>query len=154
MVAACPHACFKVREERGLCYSIFAFSQMLSDAGVFGVYAGTSQAQANEMLAVCAAELTDCLVNITSDELSRSKQRLKASLLMRLDSVSAGLDVLPVRLPYFRPRDKDEIHEIEAVSQDSPHDLLPSSHKGVGNGNSRTSQWGHGNRRVGRFVSV
>ena len=116
----------KVREERGLCYSIFAFSQMLSDTGVFGVYAGTSQAQANEMLEVCAAELKDCLVNISADELSRSKQQLKAALLMRLDSVSASLDSLARQIALFgEPRDKDEmIREIEAVSQDSLQELV------------------------------
>ena len=116
----------KVREERGLCYSIFAFSQMLSDAGVFGVYAGTSQAQANEMLEVCAAELKDCLINISTDELSRSKQQLKAAVLMRLDSVSASLDSLARQIALFgEPRDKDEmIREIEAVSQDSLHALV------------------------------
>ena len=116
----------KVREERGLCYSIFAFSQMLSDAGVFGVYAGTSQAQANEMLEVCAAELKDCLINISTDELSRSKQQLKAAVLMRLDSVSASLDSLARQIALFgEPRDMDGmIREIEAVSQDSLHALV------------------------------
>lgn len=122
----------KVREERGLCYSIFAFSQMLSDAGVFGVYAGTSEAQANEMLEVCAAELKDCLVNISSDELSRSKQQLKAALLMRLDSVSASLDSLARQIALFgEPQDKDRmIREIEAVSQDSLHELVTRLTKG------------------------
>lgn len=116
----------KVREERGLCYSIFAFSQMLSDAGVFGVYAGTSEAQANEMLEVCATELKDCLVNISAEELSRSKQQLKAALLMRLDSVSASLDSLARQIALFgAPRSKDEmISEIDAVSQDSLHNLV------------------------------
>ena len=99
---------------------------MLSDTGVFGVYAGTSQAQANEMLEVCAAELKDCLVNISADELSRSKQQLKAALLMRLDSVSASLDSLARQIALFgEPRDKDEmIREIEAVSQDSLQELV------------------------------
>ena len=54
----------KVREDRGLCYSIFAFAQMMSDTGVFGVYAGTSEHTANEMLQVCVAELKDCLSNV------------------------------------------------------------------------------------------
>lgn len=116
----------KVREERGLCYSIFAFSQMLSDAGVFGVYAGTSAAQANEMLEVCATELNDCLANINADEILRAKQQLKAALLMRLDSVSAGLDSLARQITLFgEPQDKDDlIRDIEAVSRDSLQQLV------------------------------
>ena len=145
----------KVREERGLCYSIFAFSQMLSDAGVFGVYAGTSQAQANEMLEVCAAELKDCRINISTDELSRSKQQLKAAVLMRLDSVSASLDSLARQIALFgEPRDKDEmIREIEAVSQDSLHALVAQlTTSRPRDGHSRASQWGDGDRRAGRPV--
>ena len=116
----------KVREERGLCYSIFAFSQMLSDAGVFGVYAGTSSEQANEMLEVCAAELNDCLTNLNAEEILRAKQQLKAALLMRLDSVSAGLDSLARQIALFgEPQDKDDlIRDIEAVSRDSLQELV------------------------------
>ena len=111
----------KVREERGLCYSIFAFAQMMSDTGVFGVYAGTSEETANEMLKVCAAELTDCLSNIQADELLRSKQQLKASVLMRLDSVSATMDSLGRHIALFgKAQNKDQlIRSIEAVSIDS-----------------------------------
>ena len=111
----------KVREDRGLCYSIFAFAQMMSDTGVFGVYAGTSEETANEMLKVCAAELTDCLSNIQTDELLRSKQQLKASVLMRLDSVSATMDSLGRHITLFgKAQNKDQlIRSIEAVSIES-----------------------------------
>ena len=42
----------QVREERGLCYSIFSFAQMFTDTGLFGVYAGTSDKDFDEMLEV------------------------------------------------------------------------------------------------------
>ena len=115
----------KVREERGLCYSIFAFAQMMSDTGVFGVYAGTSEETANEMLKVCAGEFTDCLFNIQADELLRSKQQLKASVLMRLDSVSATMDSLGRHIALFgKAQHKEQlIQSIEAVSIDRLHML-------------------------------
>ena len=49
----------EVREKRGLCYSIFSFASMYADSGHFGIYAGTSADQVNEMLSVSAAELAD-----------------------------------------------------------------------------------------------
>ena len=115
----------KVREDRGLCYSIFAFAQMMSDTGVFGVYAGTSEDTANEMLQVCAAELKDCLSNVQADELLRSKQQLKASVLMRLDSVSATMDSLGRHIALFGEAQKKDylIQSIEAVSMESLHAL-------------------------------
>lgn len=115
----------KVREDRGLCYSIFAFAQMMSDTGIFGVYAGTSEEKANEMLHVCKAELRDCLSNIHADELLRSKQQLKASVLMRLDSVSASMDSLARHIALFgEVQNRDYlINSIQAVSMDSLHAL-------------------------------
>ncbi|MDA9289231.1 insulinase family protein, partial [Alphaproteobacteria bacterium] len=40
----------ELREKRGLCYSIFSFTQMQSSSGVFGFYAGTSPKDANQLL--------------------------------------------------------------------------------------------------------
>ena len=81
---------------------------------------------------MCATELKDCLVKISAEELSRSKQQLKAALLMRLDSVSASLDSLARQIALFgAPRSKDEmISEIDAVSQDSLHNLVAQLTKG------------------------
>ena len=80
---------------------------------------------ANEMLKVCAAEFTDCSFNIKADELLRSKQQLKASVLMRLDSVSATMDSLGRNIALFgKAQNKDKlIRSIEAVSMDSLHTL-------------------------------
>ena len=110
----------QVREERGLCYSIFSFAQLLSDNGVFGVYAGTSAEQLNEMLDVCAGALQDCSQNITDDEIARSKQQLKASVLMRRDSVQGMLDTTARQIILFDEiQDKDQlIRDIDAVSRE------------------------------------
>ena len=61
------------------------------------------------------------LVQYTADELLRSKQQLKASVLMRLDSVSATMDSLGRHIALFgKAQNKDQlIRSIEAVSIDS-----------------------------------
>ncbi len=108
----------QVREERGLCYSIFSFSQLLSDNGVFGVYAGTSEHQLNEMLTVATAALWDCTHSITDDELARAKQQLKAASLMRRDSVNGMMESTARQLILFgEVLDRDKlIADIDAVS--------------------------------------
>lgn len=110
----------QVREERGLCYSIGSFSQLLSDNGVFGVYAGTSDNQLTEMLQVTAAALQDCSVNITEEELARAKSQVKSGVLMRRDSVYGMMESTARQLIlYGKVSDRDQlIADINAVSRD------------------------------------
>src|SRR5207237_10193981 len=41
----------EAREKRGLCYSIYAFSNGFLDSGFLGIYAGTGQSEAGEISA-------------------------------------------------------------------------------------------------------
>jgi len=109
----------KVREERGLCYSVFSFAQMFSDTGLFGVYAGTAADSIDELLSVCAAELRDCVRATHMDEIARAKQQLRAGLLMRSDSVSSMMEATARQLAVFgRTTDNEELlAKIEAVSR-------------------------------------
>ncbi len=72
----------EVREKRGLCYSVFSFGQMLSDHGVFGVYAGTDANDANELINVACGELAALSQNTLEEELARAKAQMRSSLLM------------------------------------------------------------------------
>ena len=48
----------EVREKRGLCYTISAFHMPYSDTGLFGLYAGTDEADAPELMRVVIDEIT------------------------------------------------------------------------------------------------
>ena len=100
----------EVREKRGLCYSVFSFASMYSDSGHFGVYAGTSAATANEMLAVTAEQLADLAGGVDADELDRAKAQLRASLVMSRESVSGCGDSLARQIMLFgAPQDDSEL---------------------------------------------
>ena len=100
----------EVREKRGLCYSIFSFASMYSDSGHFGIYAGTSAAQANEMLSVTASQLADLAAGVGADELERAKAQLRASLVMARESVAGCGDSLARQIMMFgAPQDDVEI---------------------------------------------
>ena len=108
----------EVREKRGLCYSIFSFASMYSDSGHFGIYAGTSAAQANEMLSVTASQLADLAADVSADELDRAKAQLRASLVMARESVAGCGDSLARQIMMFgEPQDDAEILDrISSVS--------------------------------------
>ena len=75
----------EVREKRGLCYSIYAFSNGFQDSGFMGVYAGTGESEASEISAVIAGEMEAIAGNLTDAEVGRARAQLKVSLLMGME---------------------------------------------------------------------
>jgi hypothetical protein len=85
----------EIREKRGLVYSIFSFAAPFKDGGLFGIYAGTGEREASELMPVVPAELGKVQNHITEPELSRAGAQLKASLLMSQESSSKYRGRLP-----------------------------------------------------------
>ena len=85
----------KVREERGLAYSVYSAVNAFKDAGVMMVYAGTSPEKGDEVLAVVKAELTDLRENgPQAREVEVAKEHLKGSLMLSLESTSSRMSNL------------------------------------------------------------
>ncbi len=79
----------EVRERRGLVYSIYTFVQPFNDTGLFGLYAGTGEREAAELVPVVAEELAKVQQSVLPEELKRAKAQTKASVLMALESTGA-----------------------------------------------------------------
>jgi predicted Zn-dependent peptidase len=75
----------EVREKRGLCYSVYAFSNGFQDSGFLGIYAGTGENEAAELSAVIAGEMEAMSGNLTDSEVARARAQLKVSLLMGME---------------------------------------------------------------------
>jgi predicted Zn-dependent peptidase len=75
----------EVREKRGLCYSIYAFTNNFQDGGFTGIYVGTGEAEAGEVSAVIAGEMEALCGAVTDAELARARAQLKSGLLMGLE---------------------------------------------------------------------
>ncbi|HEX2760402.1 MAG TPA: insulinase family protein, partial [Rhizomicrobium sp.] len=75
----------EAREKRGLCYSIYAFSNGFQDSGFLGLYVGTGESEAAEISAVIAGEMEAIAHNLTEAEVSRARAQLKVSLLMGME---------------------------------------------------------------------
>ena len=76
----------KLREEKGLCYSIFAQSGFHDDTGMVTIYAGTSGEQVAELATLTVDELKRSAGDMTEAEVARARAQLKAGLLMGLES--------------------------------------------------------------------
>ena len=116
----------KVREERGLAYSVGASAAMYQDCGVFSIYAGTSPKQTEEVLDISIRELREVVKNgITSEELELIKEQSIASILLGLEDSSVRAGTL-ARLEMVHGRQislEETLEKIEAVSGEEVQEL-------------------------------
>lgn len=83
-----------VREERGLCYSIYAFHWSYQDTGLFGVYAGTDTGDVEELSNAVIDQILDTAETVTELEVARAKAQMKVGLLAALEGSGARADQL------------------------------------------------------------
>ena len=85
----------RVREERGLAYSVGAAGSHFTDAGIFQIYAGTAPEQLDEVLDISLEELRRSLREaVGGDELRLVKDQAVSSILLGLESTSARAGTL------------------------------------------------------------
>ncbi|MCA3511391.1 MAG: insulinase family protein [Rhodobacter sp.] len=108
----------KIREQRGLCYSIFAQSAAYEDTGQITLYAGTSEEEIGELTRLTLEELKRSCDDMTEVEVARARAQLKAGLLMGLESPSSRAERAARLLAIWgRVPDLDEtVARIDAVS--------------------------------------
>jgi predicted Zn-dependent peptidase len=108
----------EVREKRGLCYSIHAFHMPYADTGLFGLYAGTDESDAPELMRVTIDEIAGATETLNETEVNRAKAQMKAGLLMALESSEARVGQLARQmLAYGRPIPLEEIvAKVDAVT--------------------------------------
>jgi predicted Zn-dependent peptidase len=89
----------EIREDRGLCYSIYSTVWGLKDTGMLAVHAATGPEMVDDLAAVVAQELaTVATAGPTAAELLRAKAQLKAGLLMALESSSVNAEQMARQL--------------------------------------------------------
>jgi len=110
----------EVREKRGLVYSIYSFAAPYMDAGLFGIYAGTGEREAAELVPITIEELRKVQRDVTESELARARAQVKASLLMSLESTGSRCEQLARQLQVFGRviPTSETVARIEAVTID------------------------------------
>ena len=108
----------EVRERRGLCYSVYAFSSGLTDSGMFVVHAAGAPEKAHELFSVIRDELERAAADgFDQAELARVKAQMKMGLLAALESSNARAEQI-ARHILFRGRvlpTSELVERIEAV---------------------------------------
>lgn len=85
----------EIREKRGLVYSVYSYHSSYHDTGLFGIYAGLSKENVEEVLDLVFRQVADIRENSVKDsELQRAKDQLKGNLFLSLENVSTRMSRL------------------------------------------------------------
>jgi predicted Zn-dependent peptidase len=91
-----------IREKRGLAYAVFSGLSAYRDAGSFTVYAGCSNEAVSQVIDLIVEELRGVRETpIPAEELQRSKDHLKGSLMLGLESTASRMSHLARQEIYF-----------------------------------------------------
>ncbi len=91
-----------IRERQGLAYAIYSDLNPYRDTGCLSVYAGTSRTSATKVVESVVSEFRDLKsAEVPADELRRSKDQLKGSLMLSLESSTARMSNLARQEMYF-----------------------------------------------------
>ncbi len=119
----------KIREDRGLAYSVFSYTSSFEEGGLFTVYAGTTKKDYKEVLNIIENEFEDIKENgITEYELQKSKNQFLSAVTFGLESSKGRMNRMANSyLLYKEIKDLDEIlkqiekitvNDIKRVAQD------------------------------------
>ena len=111
----------KIREERGLAYSVYTYSSAFLEGGVFTVYAGTTHESYRDVIDIIRDEFEDIRENgITAYELQKSKNQFLSMLTFSLEGSKGRMNRMANSyLLYGEVIDIDKIiNSIEKITLD------------------------------------
>ncbi|MDQ0270177.1 M16 family metallopeptidase [Cytobacillus purgationiresistens] len=115
-----------VREDKGLAYSVFSYHSAFQDTGIVTLYGGTGANQLDVLFDTVQNTLSQLKrEGITAKELNNSKEQLKGSLMLSLESTNSRMSRNGKNeLLLGEHRTLDEIvEEIDKVSKDGVNEM-------------------------------
>lgn len=117
----------KIREEKGLAYSVYSYTTSYVDDGVFAFYAGVNPKQLKETSKLMIEEINLLKSKgISKEELITAKEQLKGNYILSLESVSgrmASIGRAQLLLGKFHTPD-EVIDNIDKVTEDEMNTVI------------------------------
>jgi predicted Zn-dependent peptidase len=112
----------RVREERGLAYSIYSYLNCHSDAGTLVVYCGTAADELQQVFSLIMEQFRSLKKGeFTADEVSMAREQIKGNLLLSLEGSDSRMSRIARNEIYFgyQPELKSIIESLDQVNVDS-----------------------------------
>lgn len=113
----------EIREKRGLAYSIYSYLSTFLDAGMLGIYAGTSTGSLRDVVRLTGEEMGKLKISPLSDEdLRAAKEQLKGNIVLGLESSDSRMQRLAHNEIYFG-RDLPLEESLDSIDAVTSHDI-------------------------------
>lgn len=91
----------ELREERGLAYSVYAWTQGYADTGLFAVNLAADKARATDALNLARETVERAAEELTEAELNRARAQVEAGILMALETPQGRADAMARSIEIF-----------------------------------------------------
>jgi predicted Zn-dependent peptidase len=111
----------ELREERGLAYSIYAWTQSFAETGLFAVNLSADKSRATEALNLARDTVEQSTEQLTEAELKRARAQIEAGILMAMETPQGRADAMARSIEIFgRIMSVEEmLAELRAVDLDA-----------------------------------
>lgn len=112
-----------VREERGLAYSVYSYTDAHSDTGSFGVYAGCAPSKVGKVLDLVRDELEEVAEKgVLDEEVRRAQGNLRGQLVLGLEDTGSRMSRLgKAELTHAEVLTSDQV--LDRIAQVTPDDV-------------------------------
>ena len=117
----------RIRESRGLVYSIYSYPTSYKDAGSFSIYSGMNPSNLQEVIELIMDEMKILRdKGLTDNEISKSKEQLKGNYILGLESTSSRMNSIgKSELILGRIYSPEEIlKKIDKVNSDTINEVI------------------------------
>jgi len=117
----------RIREECGICYSIYTFPAMMHETGFFGIYCASSDRYLDKVLTLIKRENERLLrKGITPEELRCAKEQLKSSVVIGRESVETRMNTNALDELILGRREgvRELLRKIEGAAIDEVHAVI------------------------------
>ncbi|MFZ5966536.1 MAG: M16 family metallopeptidase [Bacillota bacterium] len=116
-----------IREDKGLAYSVFSYPSSYKHTGLFTIYAGINPKQLDSVMTIINQEINDLKkIGLTVDELNKSKEQLKGSYILGLESTSSRMTAIGkselLLNKIYSP--KEVLDRIDSITLDEVHAVI------------------------------
>lgn len=119
----------KIREEKGLAYSIYSYPSSYKKAGLFTIYGGMKPEQLDIVVKLIIDEINELKrKGISKDELEKSKNQLKGSFILGLESTSSRMNSIgksEIMLGYINSPE-EILKKIDRIDMDEAAEVIES----------------------------
>ena len=117
----------RIREERGMAYSVYSYPSFYTATGMLTIYAGVSPQNTDTVLGLIDEEVKALIkTGVTRDEFEQTRTQIKGGYVLGQESASARMNALGRRMLLLHDTQSEDqmIEKLDAVTYDSVNDAL------------------------------